>query len=71
MERKFAEGKQRHGLKKARDWGLIKVSIPSFGVALVVTLKKTGQAYLTGRAPTPVRPNGLRVEISDNIAPQP
>ncbi|MFP3867555.1 MAG: hypothetical protein ACLFUU_05240 [Desulfobacteraceae bacterium] len=29
IERKFAEGNQRYGLKKARYWGLVKVSIQS------------------------------------------
>jgi IS5 family transposase len=40
VERKFAEGNQRHGLKKARYWGLAKVSIQSFMVAIVVNLKR-------------------------------
>jgi IS5 family transposase len=40
VERKFAEGNQRHGLKKARYWGLGKVSIQSFTVAIVVNLKR-------------------------------
>ncbi|MBW1954016.1 MAG: transposase, partial [Deltaproteobacteria bacterium] len=40
IERKFAEGNQRHGLKKARYWGLVKVSIQSFMVAIVVNLKR-------------------------------
>jgi transposase len=40
VERKFAEGNQRHGLKKARYWGLLKVSIQSFLVAIVVNLKR-------------------------------
>lgn len=40
VERKFAEGNQRHGLKKARYWGLVKVSIQSFMVAIVVNLKR-------------------------------
>jgi IS5 family transposase len=40
VERKFAEGNQRHGLKRARYQGLLKVSIPSFLVAIVVNLKR-------------------------------
>ena len=40
VERKFAEGNQRHGLKRARYWGLLKVSIQSFLVAIVVNLKR-------------------------------
>jgi IS5 family transposase len=40
VERKFAESKQRHGLAKARYWGLTKVSIQFFMVAIVVNLKR-------------------------------
>jgi len=40
VERKFAEGNQSHGLKKARYWGLVKVSIQNFMVAIVVNLKR-------------------------------
>jgi len=40
VERKFAEGNQRHGIKKSRYWGLIKVSIQNLMVAIVVNLKR-------------------------------
>ena len=40
IERKFAECKKFHGLRRARYWGLAKVAIQSFMVALVVNLKR-------------------------------
>jgi IS5 family transposase len=40
IERKFSEGKNRHGLDKARYWGLAKVSIQSFLTAIVLNLKR-------------------------------
>jgi IS5 family transposase len=40
IERKFAECKQFHGLRQARYWGLAKVAIQTFMVALVVNLKR-------------------------------
>ena len=40
IERKFSEGKNRHGLDKARYWGLAKVSIQCFMVAIVINLKR-------------------------------
>jgi IS5 family transposase len=39
LERKFSEGKNRHGLAQARDGGLAKVSIQAFVVARVSNLK--------------------------------
>jgi IS5 family transposase len=52
VERKFAEGNQRHGLKKARYWGLIKVSIQNLMVAIVVNLKRLVKLTLRN-APEP------------------
>jgi IS5 family transposase len=40
IERKFAECKQFHGLRRARYWGLDKVTIQTLMVALVVNLKR-------------------------------
>jgi len=40
IERKFAECKQFHGLRQARDWGLAKVTVQTLMVALVVNLKR-------------------------------
>jgi len=40
IERKFAECKCFHGLKKARYWGLAKVKIQTLMVALVVNCKR-------------------------------
>jgi len=40
IERKFAECKQFHGLRRARYWGLARVAIQTFMVALVVNLKR-------------------------------
>lgn len=40
IERKFAECKQFHGLRRARYWGLAKVTIQTLMVALVVNLKR-------------------------------
>jgi IS5 family transposase len=40
IERKFAECKQLHGLRRARYWGLAKVTIQTLMVALVVNLKR-------------------------------
>jgi len=40
IERKFAECKQFHGLRQAHYWGLAKVAIQTFMVALVVNLKR-------------------------------
>jgi len=50
IERKFAEGKQHHGLKKARYWGLVKVSIQNLMVALAVNLKRLVKLLLPGPA---------------------
>ena len=48
IERKFAEGKNRHGLAQARYWGLAKVSIQVFMVALVSNLKRLVKLILGG-----------------------
>jgi IS5 family transposase len=40
IERKFAECKKFHGLRQARYWGLARVAIQTFMVALVVNLKR-------------------------------
>lgn len=48
IERKFAEGKQHHGLTKARYWGLAKVSIQNLMVALAVNLKRLVKLILPG-----------------------
>jgi hypothetical protein len=48
IERKFAEGKNRHGLARARYWGLAKVSIQVFMVALVSNLKRLVKLILGG-----------------------
>ena len=48
IERKFSEGKNRHGLNKARYWGLAKVSIQSFMVAIVLNLKRLVKLTLAG-----------------------
>ncbi|MGA8140288.1 MAG: IS5 family transposase [Desulfobaccales bacterium] len=48
IERKFSEGKNRHGLNKARYWGLAKVSIQSFMVAMVLNLKRPVKLTLAG-----------------------
>src|SRR5512135_158670 len=48
-ERKFSEGKNRHGLDKARYWGLAKVSIQSFMTAIVLNLKRLVKLALTDR----------------------
>ncbi|MBW1918187.1 MAG: hypothetical protein JRI57_09260 [Deltaproteobacteria bacterium] len=45
-------GNQRHGLKKARYWGLVKLSIQSFMVAIVVNLKRLARlAFLAAPQP--------------------
>ena len=49
IERKFSEGKNRHGLDKARYWGLAKVSIQSFMVAIVMNLKRLVKLTLADR----------------------
>lgn len=49
IERKFSEGKNRHGLDKARYWGLAKVSIQSFMTAIVLNLKRLVKLALTDR----------------------
>ena len=49
IERKFSEGKNRHGLDKARYWGLAKVSIQSFMTAIVLNLKRLVKLTLAGR----------------------
>lgn len=48
IERKFSEGKNRHGLDKARYWGLAKVSIQSFMMAIVLNLKCLVKLSLAG-----------------------
>jgi IS5 family transposase len=48
IERKFSEGKNRHGLAQARYWGLAKVSIQVFMVALVSNLKRLAKLILGG-----------------------
>jgi IS5 family transposase len=48
IERKFAEGKNRHGLTQARYWGLAKVSIQVCMVALVTNLKRLVKLALGG-----------------------
>lgn len=40
IERKFVECKQFHGLRRARYWGLAKVTVQTLMVALVVNLKR-------------------------------
>jgi IS5 family transposase len=40
IERKFAECKQFHGLRRARYWGLTKAAVQTLMVALVVNLKR-------------------------------
>jgi IS5 family transposase len=50
IERKFAEGKQNHGMKKARYRGLAKVSIQNLMVALVANLKCLVKLLLPGQA---------------------
>lgn len=39
IERKFAECKQSHGLRRVHYWGLAKVTVQTLMVALVVNLK--------------------------------
>jgi IS5 family transposase len=52
IERKFSEVKNRHGLDRARYWGLAKVSIQSFMVAIVVNLKRLVKlAFLAATQP--------------------
>jgi IS5 family transposase len=54
IERKFSEGKNRHGLDRARYWGLAKVSIQSFMVAIVLNLKRLVKLTLgSGTVPQP------------------
>ncbi len=48
IERKFSEGKNCHGLDKARYWGLAKVSIQSFMTAIVLNLKRLVKLTLAG-----------------------
>jgi len=48
IERKFSEGKNRHGLDQARYWGLAKVSIQSFMVAIVINFKRLVKLILGG-----------------------
>ena len=48
IERKFSEGKNRHGLAQARYWGLARVSIQVFMVALVSNLKRLVKLILGG-----------------------
>jgi len=55
IERKFAEGKNRHGLARARYWGLAKVSLQVIMVALVTNLKRLVKLILGGAGP-PLRP---------------
>ncbi len=50
IERKFSEGKNRHGLDKARYWGLAKVIIQSFMVAIVLNLKRLVKLTLAALA---------------------
>jgi IS5 family transposase len=53
-ERKFSEGKNRHGLAKARYWGLAKVSIQSLMVAIVMNLNRLVKLTLaSGTVPQP------------------
>jgi len=40
IEREFSQGKNRHGLDKARYLGLAEVSIQSFLAAIVLNLKR-------------------------------
>jgi IS5 family transposase len=55
IEGKFAEGKNRHGLARARYWGLAKVSLKVLMVALVTNLKRLVKLILGGAGP-PLRP---------------
>jgi IS5 family transposase len=48
IERKFSEGKNRHGLDKTRYWGLAKVSIQPFMTAIVLNLKRLVKLTLAG-----------------------
>jgi IS5 family transposase len=48
IERKYSAGKNRHGLDKARYWGLAKVSIQSFMTAIVLNLKRLIKLTLAG-----------------------
>jgi len=57
IERKFAEGKNRHGLARARYWGLAKVSLQVLMVALVTNLKRLVKLILGAAGPT-LRPAG-------------
>jgi len=52
IERTYAEGKNRHGLARARYWGLAKVSLKVRMVALVTNLKRLMKLIL-GRAGPP------------------
>jgi IS5 family transposase len=53
IARKFSEGKNRHGLDKARYWGLAKVSIQSFLTAIVLNLKRLFKLTLAARTVPP------------------
>lgn len=53
IERKFAEGKNRHGLARARYWGLAQVSMQMLIVALVTNLKGLVKLLLGGAGPPP------------------
>lgn len=53
IERKFAEVKNRHGLARARYWGLAQVSMQMLIVALVTNLKGLVKLLLGGAGPPP------------------
>jgi len=40
IERKFAEAKKHHGMRRARYWGLAMMAIQTFMVAIVLNLKR-------------------------------
>ena len=40
IERKFAEAKKYHGLRRSRYWGLAMMSIQTFMVGIVLNLKR-------------------------------
>jgi IS5 family transposase len=49
IEKTFSEGKNRHGLDKARYWGIATVTIQSFITAIVLNLKRLIKLTLAGR----------------------
>lgn len=53
IEGKHAEQKDRHGLRRARDWGLPKVSLQAIVTATVTSLKRLAKLLAPGQRLVP------------------